>query len=122
MCLCLEELSRSVFCCPQNAKDVEVPPPGDDTVGLLLLLGAHAHADLTLLSQLARILTHALLRSGFLLSSPPTIAEGRRRIALVRFKISSSHYLTVSPKLCCAAMRLGLSTRPCHQGYILLLQ
>ena len=63
---------------------MEVPLPGGDTVGLLLLLGTHAHADTILLSQLARILTHALLRSSFLLSSPPTIAEGRRRIELVR--------------------------------------
>ncbi|KAK9917111.1 hypothetical protein WJX75_001006 [Coccomyxa subellipsoidea] len=88
----------------KNAKDVEVPPPGDDTVGLLLLLGAHAHADLTLLSQLARILTHALLRSGFLLSSPPTIAEGRRRIALVKLLLSE----VLLPALCMVPSNVGL--------------
>ena len=64
--------------------DVEVPTPGDETVGLLLLLGAHAHADVTLLSQLARILKHMILRSSFLLCSPPTIPQGRHHIELVR--------------------------------------
>lgn len=60
-----------------------MPALNEETVGLLLLLGAHAHADLTLLSQLARLLTHTMLRSSHLLLSPPTIADGRRRLELV---------------------------------------
>lgn len=76
---------RVSFLCLQNGgADVEVAPMETDTVGLLLRLGAHAHVHVTLLSQLARILKHALLRSSLLLSSPPTIAEGSRRIELVR--------------------------------------
>ncbi len=79
----MQLLEHFLVCFQNGGADVEIPTMEDDTVGLLLRLGAHAHADVTLLSQLARLLKHMLLRTSLLLSSLPTIAEGNRRIGLV---------------------------------------
>lgn len=81
-CACMQ-LKEDLSFLQNGGADVEISPMEDDTVGLLLRLGAHAHVDVTLLSQLARILKHMLLRTSLLLSSPPTIKEGHRRIELV---------------------------------------
>lgn len=67
-----------------GGRDVEIPPPSDETCSMLLLLGLHAYHDPSLLAQLARLLTHVLLRSSVLLHCPATLAEGTRRLSLVR--------------------------------------
>ncbi len=63
---------------------MEIPPPNDETCSLLLLLGMHAYHDPALISQLARLLSHMLLRASVLLHSAATVPEGTRRLRLVR--------------------------------------
>ncbi|BDA48856.1 THO complex subunit 2 [Coccomyxa sp. Obi] len=96
-CLCI--LNRK-----NGGAEVEIALMEDDTLGLLLRLGAHAHVDLTLLSQLARILRHALVRASVLLSSPPTIAEGNRRVDLVKLLLLE----VLLPALCLVPANVGL--------------
>lgn len=67
-----------------GGREVEVPQITEGTVHMLLLAGERAACDPALLGQLARLLTHTLLRATVLLGSPRTIGEGHRRLHLVR--------------------------------------
>lgn len=66
-----------------GGRDVEIAPPSEETCSMLLLLGLHAYHDPALIAQLARLLTHMLLRASVLLNASATLPEGTRRLRLV---------------------------------------
>jgi hypothetical protein len=68
-----------------------VPQLSQGTVNMLLLLGPRTAADAALLSQLARLLQHTLLRATVLLGAAGGIAEGQRRLLLVRGLLPQTH-------------------------------
>ena len=75
---------------------MEVPQLTEGTVNMLLLLGERAAADPALLAQLARLLTHTLLRATVLLAAAASMGEGHRRLHLVRSTAcASSDHLAV---------------------------
>ena len=70
-----------------------MPQLSEATVGMLLLLGQGAAADPVLLSRLARLLTHSMLRATVLLGAPGTISEGNSCMHRVRAQHSLLSFL-----------------------------
>jgi hypothetical protein len=104
-----------------GGRDVEIPPPSEETCSVLLLLGLHAYHDPSLVSQLARLLTHMLLRSSVLLHSAATLQEGNRRLRLVRppvegFQKSVTLHAHGPPTCSCGALCFCPRPRRCRRA------